>query len=100
MMLEMEPLYARFDAFVTAGMGEAPLLEAYRSISFWQKPSPLTAWNVTGQPAASVPAGLSSRGLPLAVQLLGRPSDEATLISLAAQIEAERRWPDQRPPGF
>ena len=39
MMVEMEPLYARFEAFVTAGMGEAARLSDYRSLSFWQKPS-------------------------------------------------------------
>jgi len=56
-----------------------------------------TIWNVTGQPAASVPAGLSEDGLPLAVQLIGRPHDETTLLSLAAQLEAERPWADTRP---
>jgi amidase len=54
-------------------------------------------WNVTGQPAASVPAGFGSDGLPRAVQIVGRPNDEATLLSLAAQIEAERPWAQQRP---
>src|ERR1700730_6889812 len=54
-------------------------------------------WNVTGQPAASVPAGFDSDGLPRGVQIVGRVSDEATLLSLAGQIEAERRWADQRP---
>jgi amidase len=54
-------------------------------------------WNVTGQPAASVPAGFTVEGLPLAVQLVGRPHDETTLLSLAAQLEAERPWPDKRP---
>ena len=54
-------------------------------------------WNVTGQPAASVPAGFSPHGLPLAVQIVGRPNHESTLLSLAAQIEAERPWSD-RPP--
>ena len=49
-------------------------------------------WNVTGQPAASVPAGFSSHGLPLAVQIVGGPNHESTLLSLAAQIEAERPW--------
>jgi amidase len=57
-------------------------------------------WNVTGQPAASVPAGFGADGLPRAVQLVGRPSDEATLLSLAGQIEAERPWAEQRPPEF
>jgi amidase len=56
------------------------------------------AWNATGQPAASIPAGLSRGGLPLAVQVVGRPNDEATLLSLAAQVEAERPWDQQRPP--
>ena len=55
-------------------------------------------WNATGQPAAAVPAGLSGHGLPLSVQLVGRTDDEATLLSLAAQIEAERPWADRRPP--
>ncbi len=55
-------------------------------------------WNATGQPAASVPAGISATGLPLAVQLVGRPHDEATLLSLAAQIEQARPWAHRRPP--
>jgi amidase len=57
-------------------------------------------WNVTGQPAASVPAGFGADGLPRGVQLVGRVNDEATLLSLAAQIEAERPWAQQRPPEF
>ena len=55
-------------------------------------------WNATGQPAASVPAGFTADGLPLAVQLVGRPDDEGTLLSLAAQLESERPWADRRPP--
>jgi amidase len=54
-------------------------------------------WNVSGQPAASIPAGFSDRGLPLSVQLIGRPHDETTLLSLSAQLEAERPWADRRP---
>jgi amidase len=55
-------------------------------------------WNYLGNPAAAVPAGFTPEGLPLSVQLVGRPDDEATLLSLAAQIEAERPWADRRPP--
>jgi amidase len=55
-------------------------------------------WNVTGQPAASVPAGFGADGLPTAVQLVARPGDEATLFALAGQIEAARPWGDRRPP--
>jgi amidase len=55
-------------------------------------------WNYLGNPAAAVPAGFTPEGLPLSVQLVGHPGDEATLLSLAAQIEAERPWADRRPP--
>jgi len=60
----------------------------------------LGAFNVTGQPACSVPAGFDSAGLPRGVQLVGRPGDEATLLSLAVQIQAARPWAQQRPPLF
>jgi amidase len=55
-------------------------------------------WNHLGNPAMSVPAGSAGDGMPLAVQVIGRPGDEATLLSLAAQLEAERPWADARPP--
>jgi amidase len=55
-------------------------------------------FNVTGQPAAVVPWGLDDDGIPLSVQLVGRPFDEATLLSLGAQIEAARPWAHWRPP--
>jgi amidase len=55
-------------------------------------------WNYLGNPAAAVPAGFTPEGLPLSVQLVGRPDDEATLLSLAAQLEAERPWADRLPP--
>jgi amidase len=55
-------------------------------------------WNHLGNPAMAVPAGFDAEGLPLSVQIVGRPGDEATLLSLAAQLEAERPWADARPP--
>lgn len=50
-------------------------------------------WNVAGNPAAAVPCGPAADGLPVAVQLVGRTDDEATLFSLAAQLEQLRPWP-------
>lgn len=55
-------------------------------------------WNMTGQPAAVVPFGFDGDGLPLSVQLVGRPYDEETLLSLSAQIERARPWAQRRPP--
>ncbi|WP_123028520.1 amidase [Mycolicibacterium stellerae] len=55
-------------------------------------------FNATGQPAAVVPWGLDEDGLPTSIQIVGRPFDEATLLSLAAQIEKARPWAQRRPP--
>jgi amidase len=54
--------------------------------------------NVTGQPAAVVPWDQDDKGVPTSIQLVGRPFDEATLLSLAAQIEQARPWAQRRPP--
>jgi amidase len=60
--------------------------------------TPYTAtFNVTGQPAISLPLFQGEDGLPLGIQLAGRPADEATLLSLAAQLEAAHPWADRRP---
>jgi amidase len=60
--------------------------------------SPWTsAWNLTGQPAIAVPAGFGADGLPLSVQLVGRPGAEDVLYALAGQIEAARPWAHHRP---
>jgi len=97
MMVEMEPLYAKFDAFVTASMGEAPKLADYRSVSFWEKPSLLTAWNVTGQPVLQVPNGFGANGLPLGMQILGRPFEESTIIRIGDAYERATEWHTRRP---
>ncbi|GFG54717.1 amidase [Mycolicibacterium agri] len=54
-------------------------------------------FNATGQPAAVVPWGFDRNGHPTAIQLVGRPFDESTLLSLAAQIEKVRPWTPRRP---
>jgi aspartyl-tRNA(Asn)/glutamyl-tRNA(Gln) amidotransferase subunit A len=97
MMVEMEPLYATFDAFVTAGMGEAPRISDYRSVSFWQRPSLLTAWNVTSQPVLALPNGFGRNGLPLGMQIVGRPFDEPTILRIGHAYERATAWHTRRP---
>jgi len=61
--------------------------------------TPFTAlYNVSGQPAVSVPLHWNAEGLPIGVMLAGRMGDEATLISLSAQLEQARPWRDRHPP--
>jgi len=55
-------------------------------------------WNVLGWPAMSVPAGMTAEGLPIGAQLLAHDSEEALLISLAAQLEAVEGWHERRAP--
>lgn len=54
-------------------------------------------YNVTGQPAVSVPLWWTASGLPIGTMLVGRPADEATLVSLAAQLEEARPWAHRHP---
>ena len=102
----MAPTFESFDVLLTPAASE-PAIETGRwegRGAIWTL-NGMTAvvpwpgiWNATGQPAASVPAGFTAGGLPRAAMLVGRPNDEDTLISLAAQLESERGWLDERPP--
>jgi amidase len=99
-------LFERFDVLLTPTLARSPerigrwdARGAFWTLNGVARYIPFTSpWNLTGQPAAAVPSGFTPDGLPLSVQLVGRPSDETTLLSLAAQIEAERPWADRRPP--
>jgi Asp-tRNA(Asn)/Glu-tRNA(Gln) amidotransferase A subunit family amidase len=54
-------------------------------------------FNSTGQPAISVPNGFNAVGLPIGLQIVGRPADEAGIIALAAVFEEARPWRDRHP---
>jgi amidase len=69
-----------------------------RTLALAGRVTPFTVpWNVTGQPALSVPSGMTDDGLPVAVQLVGRPNGEGLLLRLAAQLEGLLGWPARRP---
>ncbi|HXH13053.1 MAG TPA: amidase [Alphaproteobacteria bacterium] len=62
----------------------------------WIVMTPL--FNLTGQPAATVPCGFTSDGLPIGLQIVGRRFDEATVLRASAAFEAARPWAQKRPP--
>ncbi|MBW4433277.1 MAG: amidase [Pelatocladus maniniholoensis HA4357-MV3] len=69
--------------------------ETFQNIVNWIAPCPVA--NATGLPAIALPVGFDANGLPISVQLIGKPAAEAILISLAAQIETAKPWIEHRP---
>jgi aspartyl-tRNA(Asn)/glutamyl-tRNA(Gln) amidotransferase subunit A len=97
MVAEMAPLYRQYDAFITAGQGEAPRLDAHRSLAFWRRANLFTAANVTSQPALEICNGFGAHGLPLGMQVLGRPFDDATVLRVGHAYEQATDWRRRHP---
>ena len=98
MLAELRPVWQRCHAIVTPTTpGPAPALGRWRTENFWQKASFTTPWNVSGGPALSQCMGYSSTGLPLALQVAGRPFDDATVLRVAHAYEQATTWRSRRP---
>ena len=97
-LAEMAPVYADYDVLVTATAGgPAPRLDAWRTIEFWRRPSLTTPFNVTGGPALAQCIGFSRSGLPLSMQVVGRPFAETTVLRVAHAYEQATEWRARRP---
>ena len=102
----VRPFFERHDVLLTPLCARPPVRagqwegrSALHTLLAMASVYPFTAqWNLTGQPAIAVPAGITDDGLPVGVELVGRHGEEATLIALAAQLEADLGWPARRPP--
>ncbi|MGZ6642965.1 MAG: amidase [Solirubrobacteraceae bacterium] len=98
-------LFRDVDVLVTPGCAEGPYRAGElgrRSIVGWAVTAArripyFAAFNITGQPAINVPAGHDDDGLPMGVQIVGRPDGDATLLALSAQLEQRRGWGANRP---
>lgn len=98
-------VFERCDLLLTPTIAHRPpqvgVLDGVGSLGASMRSLPMIAytalWNVTGNPAASVPAGFSDDGLPLSVQVVARRHDEPTILAVAAQLEQARPWAHARP---
>jgi amidase len=96
----------RYDAFLSPTLASPPVPVGYfdevdpaENFERQKRFTPYTAlYNISGQPAVNLPLYWNADGLPIGVMLAGRLGDEATLISLSAQVEAARPWRDRHPP--
>jgi amidase len=88
----MTPALARTALDAAGGYGRSGPVAFDLAARFtpWTPP-----FNLTGQPAIALPAGFGADGLPLGVQLVGRPGEEGLLYSLAGQIEAAQPWTER-----
>ncbi|MGH8665463.1 MAG: amidase [Burkholderiales bacterium] len=96
-LAEMQSVYEKYDAVITASPGPAPRIDAYRIVGAWQRPNLCTPFNVTTSPALAVCTGYTQEGLPLSMQIAGRPFDEATVLRIGHAYERSTPWRSRRP---
>jgi aspartyl-tRNA(Asn)/glutamyl-tRNA(Gln) amidotransferase subunit A len=86
------------DVLLTASQpAEAPRIEAVPKWAILEKPGFTIPFNVTGQPAMSVCSGFGAGGLPVSIQLIGKPFEEAAVFRAAHAYEQATEWRKQRP---
>jgi amidase len=104
---QMAAFHSEWDVLLTPGLAGPAVKLGWLDMmmddfdEYWRRVfdfSPFTVWfNLTGQPGVMLPLGESTEGLPIAVQLVARYGDEATLFRLGAQLEAARPWFGRKP---
>jgi len=98
--------FAGFDAVLTPSLAMTPRPigwydQSDAELNFAQQVqyTPFTSFlNVAGLPAITLPVAMTDAGLPMGVQLIGRPGGEHVLLSLGAQLERRLRWQERHPP--
>lgn len=106
----MAAFHDTYDVLLTPGLGHMPPKLGWLDMmmedadEYWDRVaafSPFTVWfNLTGQPAISLPVGTTDEGFPVSVQAVGKYADEATLFRLSGQLETAMPWRDRKPAGL
>jgi aspartyl-tRNA(Asn)/glutamyl-tRNA(Gln) amidotransferase subunit A len=95
---ELQAAMAGLDVVLTAVLpGEAPKIDDVPKWDVFQQPSFMMPFNVAGYPAMSVCSGFGAGGLPVAIQLVGKPFQEATVLRIADAFEKATPFRDRRP---
>lgn len=94
---EMKPLYERFDVLLTVSSAPAPRFDRISPLRSWIGANIHTVFNVTGGPALAQCNGYAASGLPLAMQIAGRPFNDATVLRVANAYERATTWRARRP---
>lgn len=95
---EFDKAMTNIDVILTATtLGEAPKIDAVSKFSIFERPLLTIPFNVTGSPAMSVCCGYTEAGLPLAMQIIGKRFDDATVLRVADAYERATPWRKRRP---
>ncbi len=94
---EMKPLFEKHDVLLTCGFGPAPRLDAHSTVNFWRRSNVFTPSNVGRTPALVMCGGFSTTGLPLGVQVIGRPFDDARVLKVGHAYQCATDWHARHP---
>ena len=103
---QMRDFFRRYDLLITPATAVPPFphgvfvkeIEGKPALRFWGATPFSVAFNLTLQPAASIPSGWTADGLPTALQIVGRFGEESTVLRAAAALEESLPWADRYPP--
>jgi Asp-tRNA(Asn)/Glu-tRNA(Gln) amidotransferase A subunit family amidase len=82
----------------TTSRAPVPAFQEVDAMTTARRPSFTGPYNLTGMPAISVPCGFTSHGLPIGLQIAGKPFDEPTVLRVAYTYQQAARWFEKRPP--
>jgi aspartyl-tRNA(Asn)/glutamyl-tRNA(Gln) amidotransferase subunit A len=97
MIAEAEPLWAKYDALLSVVFGPAPRIDAHCTLNFWAKRNANPMGNILGGPALALCARFNAQGLPIGMQLMGRPFGDAEVLRLGHAWEQASGTRARRP---